>query len=121
MHSPSRPTDLSRRHFLTLSASAAAGGALAGAGDAHGAAPIGDAGTPLLIAQAGTPAPLGFNPADPALKYELVIANGDVLDPGAEDARQARHRHPLRPDRGGRPRASRPTGPCSASTRRASW
>jgi dihydroorotase len=25
--------------------------------------------------------PRGFNPADPALKYELVVANGDVLDP----------------------------------------
>ena len=39
MRPPSRPVDLSRRHFLTLSASAAAaGGALAGQGDAHGAA-----------------------------------------------------------------------------------
>jgi dihydroorotase len=27
------------------------------------------------------PAPLGFNPADPALKFDLVIANADVLDP----------------------------------------
>ena len=79
MRPPSRPVDLSRRHFLTLSASAAAaGGALAGQGDAHGAAA---AGAPLLVAQAGAPAPLGFNPADPALKYELVIANGDVVDP----------------------------------------
>jgi len=26
-------------------------------------------------------APVGFNPADPALKFDLVIANGDVLDP----------------------------------------
>ncbi|HZP35469.1 MAG TPA: twin-arginine translocation signal domain-containing protein [Methylomirabilota bacterium] len=30
---------------------------------------------------AGAPAPLGFNPADASLRYELVIANGDVLDP----------------------------------------
>ena len=74
--------DLSRRRFITLSASAAAaGGALAGQGDAHGAAPVGSAGAPLMIAQAGTPVPLGFNPNDPGLKYELVIANGDVLDP----------------------------------------
>ena len=27
------------------------------------------------------PAPLGFNPADPALKFDLLIANADVLDP----------------------------------------
>jgi dihydroorotase len=27
------------------------------------------------------PAPLGFNPSDPALKFDLVIANADVLDP----------------------------------------
>ena len=45
MRPPSRPVDLSRRHFLTLSASAAAaGGALAGQGDAHGAAAVGAAG-----------------------------------------------------------------------------
>ncbi len=49
MRPPSRPVDLSRRHFLTLSASAAAaGGALAGQGDAHGAAAAGAAGGPLL-------------------------------------------------------------------------
>ncbi|HJR03658.1 MAG TPA: amidohydrolase/deacetylase family metallohydrolase [Methylomirabilota bacterium] len=68
--------DLSRRGFIKLSASAAAaGGALAGPGDARGAAPV-------LVAQAGgAPMPLGFNPADPGLKYELVIANGDVVDP----------------------------------------
>jgi dihydroorotase len=28
-----------------------------------------------------TPKPVGFNPSDPALKLDLVIANGDVLDP----------------------------------------
>ena len=67
--------DLSRRGFIKLSASAAAaGGALAGHGDAQGSAPV-------LVAQAGVPMPLGFNPADPGLKYELVIANGDVVDP----------------------------------------
>jgi dihydroorotase len=57
---------------------AAAGGALGGPGDADALA---RAGAPLMVTQAGQPAPLGFNPADPALKYELVIANGDVLDP----------------------------------------
>ena len=72
---------LSRRGFIKLSAgAAAAGGTLAGAGDASAvsAAPLD---VPRLLAQAGTPAPLGFNPADASLKYELVIANGDVLDP----------------------------------------
>ena len=75
--------DLSRRGFIKLSAgAAAAGGTLAAAGNASALPPAGahlDA--PRLLAQAGTPAPLGFNPADASLKYELVIANGDVLDP----------------------------------------
>ena len=35
-----------------------------------------------MVAQAtGAPMPRGFDPADPALKYELIVANGDVLDP----------------------------------------
>jgi dihydroorotase len=64
---------VSRRDFIKLSTSAAvAGGALgAGAGEA----------TPMLVAQAGQPSPMGFDPADPSLKYELVIAGGEVLDP----------------------------------------
>ncbi|PYO51553.1 MAG: amidohydrolase, partial [Candidatus Rokuibacteriota bacterium] len=33
-----------------------------------------------MLAQAG-PAPRGFDPADATLKYDLVIANADVLDP----------------------------------------
>jgi dihydroorotase len=76
--------DLSRRGFIKLSAgAAAAGGALAGQGEAREAAPPGPSapGAPLMVAQAGPPTPLGFNPADATLKYELVIANGDVLDP----------------------------------------
>jgi dihydroorotase len=41
------------------------------------------AGTPAMLAQAaGAPVPSGFNPADPALRFDLVIANADVLDPG---------------------------------------
>jgi len=65
--------DLSRRDFLASSTAAAAGGALAG--PAHAQAPI-------HVAQAaGGPSPRGFDPADAALKYELVVANGDVLDP----------------------------------------
>ena len=71
--------DLSRRGFIKLSAAAAAaGGALGGPGDAPALA---GGGAPVLLAQAGQPAPLGFNPADAALRYDLVIANGDVLDP----------------------------------------
>ncbi|HET7341186.1 MAG TPA: amidohydrolase/deacetylase family metallohydrolase [Methylomirabilota bacterium] len=65
--------DLSRRDFLVSGGAAAAGSALAAPPSAQ---------TPVLVAQAtGAPAPRGFDPADPALKYELVIANGDVLDP----------------------------------------
>src|SRR5438093_12189292 len=65
--------DLSRRDFLAAGTAAAATGALAAS--AHGQAPV-------LLAQAtGAPSPRGFDPADPALKYELVVANGDVLDP----------------------------------------
>jgi dihydroorotase len=65
--------DLSRRDFLASSTAAAASGALGGSAQAQ---------TPILVAQAtGAPAPRGFDPADPALKYDLVVANGDVLDP----------------------------------------
>jgi len=65
--------DLSRRDFLASSTAAAAGGAFTGPGHAQAA---------LQVAQAtGAPAPRGFDPADAALKYELVVANGDVLDP----------------------------------------
>src|SRR5262249_45985908 len=65
--------DVSRRNFIRLgTAGRVAGGALTGhAGEA----------APVVLAQAGQPAPTGFDPADPALKYELVIANGEVLDP----------------------------------------
>jgi len=75
--------DLSRRGFIKLSAgAAAAGGTLAAAGDASALSPAAaHLDGPRLLAQTGTPAPLGFNPADASLKYELVIANGDVLDP----------------------------------------
>src|SRR5437762_1099777 len=62
--------DLSRRNFLA-SGTLAAGASLTG-GSAAAA--------PVVLAQAG-PAPRGFDPADAALKYDLVIANADVLDP----------------------------------------
>jgi dihydroorotase len=68
----STPSDWSRRQFLA-SGTVAAGATLAGSPAAA---------APLVVAQAG-PSPRGFDPADPALKYDLVIAGGDVLDPGS--------------------------------------
>jgi dihydroorotase len=65
--------NVSRRDFIKLSTSAAVAGGAMGA-------PAGET-APLLVAQAGQPMPMGFNPGDPALKYELVIAGGEVLDP----------------------------------------
>jgi dihydroorotase len=65
--------DVSRRDLIKLGTTAAAGGLLA-AQSAQAQAPAGGA-------QMMQPTPLGFNPADPALKFDLVIANGDVLDP----------------------------------------
>ena len=64
--------DLSRRDFI-VSSSAAAAGAVS---PAQTQAPV-----QLAQAEGGAPSPRGFDPADPALKYELVVANGDVLDP----------------------------------------
>jgi dihydroorotase len=65
--------EFSRRDFIKLSTSAAvAGSALA---------PQSGEGAPILMAQAGQPMPVGFDPADAALKYDLVIAGGEVLDP----------------------------------------
>ena len=65
--------DVSRRDLLKLGSTAAAGGLLA-AQAAQAQAPAG-------AGQTMAPVPLGFNPADPALKLDLVVANGDVLDP----------------------------------------
>ena len=64
---------VSRRDFIELSTSAAVAGGTLGA---H----AGEA-TPMVVAQAGQPSPMGFDPADPSLKYELVIAGGEALDP----------------------------------------
>src|SRR2546428_1799469 len=66
---------VSRRNCIVPTAGAA-GASLA----AHPAA-VDARSTPVVIAQAGAPAPHGFDPKDPALKYDLVLANGDVLDP----------------------------------------
>src|SRR5712692_1214733 len=62
--------DISRRSFIVSSTAAAAGAALA----QSEAQPVPGQIMPV-------PMPRGFNPSDPALKYELVIAGGDVLDP----------------------------------------
>jgi len=66
--------DVSRRNFIVSTSAAAAGATLTAQTSAQAASPV-------LVAQAGAPAPHGFDPKDPALKYDLVIANGDVLDP----------------------------------------
>lgn len=68
--------ELSRRNFIKLSTTAtaaAAGAALTG--------PAGAEAAPTMVAQAMGPTPHGFNPSDPALKFDLVIAGGEVLDP----------------------------------------
>ena len=65
--------DLSRRSFLVSSTTAAGATVLAQALDQPAAAQSGSGGM--------QPAPVGFNPADPALKFDLVIAGGNVVDP----------------------------------------
>jgi dihydroorotase len=65
--------DVSRRDLIKLGTTAAAGGLLT-AQAAQAQAPTGATTT-------AQPTPTGFNPADPALKFDLVIANGDVVDP----------------------------------------
>ncbi len=67
--------DLSRRTFLKVSTTAAAAGAGLTAQTSDAAA------VPALVAQAANPPVRGFNPADPGLKFDLVIAGGEVLDP----------------------------------------
>jgi dihydroorotase len=66
--------EVSRRDLIKLGTTAAAGGLLA-AQTAQAQAPAAGG------VQMPQPATVGFNPADPALKFDLVIANGDVLDP----------------------------------------
>jgi len=68
---------ISRRQFLT--STAAAGAVLAAHAAGAEAAPAQAA--PAQAAPGMMPKPMGFNPNDPALKYDLVIAGGDVLDP----------------------------------------
>ena len=65
--------DVSRRGFLVSGTSAA------------GATLLAQAVTQPALAQPAPPAlrpvPVGFNPADPALKFDSVLAGGTVLDP----------------------------------------
>ncbi len=64
--------DVTRRDLIKLGTTVAAGGLLA-------ARPA-QAQAPASGGQIVQPVPVGFNPGDPALKFDLVIANGDVLD-----------------------------------------
>ena len=59
-----------------------------------------------------------FAAMGPNDKFDLVIKGGDVLDPSQNAARQARHRHPLRPDRGARGRHPGRARRCACSTPR---
>jgi dihydroorotase len=65
--------DVSRRDLIKLGTTAAAGGLLT--------AQAAQAQAPMRATPIAQPTPIGFNPADPALKFDLVIANGDVVDP----------------------------------------
>jgi dihydroorotase len=65
--------DVSRRDLIKLGTTAAAGGFLT--------AQAAQAQTPMRATPVAQLTPIGFNPADPAVKFDLVIANGDVVDP----------------------------------------
>ncbi|HXJ83048.1 MAG TPA: twin-arginine translocation signal domain-containing protein [Candidatus Methylomirabilis sp.] len=66
--------ELSRRDFLLSSTAAAAAGTAIGVPSTAQA-------RPTLVAQVSGLWPHGFVPDDPALKYELVVAGGEVIDP----------------------------------------
>src|SRR6266516_76817 len=65
--------DMSRRSFIVSTTAAAAAGAALAQAQAEA--------QPAAAQPMPAPMPRGFNPSDPALKYELVIAGGEVLDP----------------------------------------
>ena len=66
--------DVTRRNFIVSTTAAAAGATLTAQASGVGAQ------TPALVAQAvGRPAPRGFDPADPALTFDLV-ATADAAD-----------------------------------------
>jgi dihydroorotase len=66
--------DVSRREFLVSGTSAAGATVLAQA--------VSQPALAQPVTPGSKPVPVGFNPADPALKFDLVIAGGTVLDPG---------------------------------------
>src|SRR5262245_15055602 len=66
--------EMSRREFI-ISGAVAAGTTLGNDVPPAGAAPV------MTAQAASTPVPSGFDPANPALKFDLLIANADVLDP----------------------------------------
>src|SRR2546428_9172898 len=102
--------DVTRRNFLLSTTAAAAGATLAGQTPGAGAQ------APTLVAQAAAyPAPRGFNPADPALKFDIVIANGDVLDPSQKPTASATSESSSARSPRSR-RAFPPTAPFSRST-----
>ena len=63
--------DLTRRDFIA--STAAAGFTAPALAEAQASGPV--------VAQATAPALRGVNPSDPGFKFDLVVANGDVLDP----------------------------------------
>ena len=62
---------ISRRDLLKAGTTAAAAGGLLTA----------SAESPSRTSSVPGPVPVGFNPADPTLKFDILIANCDVLDP----------------------------------------
>jgi len=66
--------DVSRRDLIKLGTTAAAASGLLAAQAAQAQAPASGGAV-------RAPAPIGFNPADPTLKFDLVVANADVMDP----------------------------------------
>lgn len=67
--------DVSRRDFIRLGTSAAVTTTVVA--QAGGAQPA-----PVLRAQSGQPLPMGFDPTDPGLKLDLVIAWTSALPGG---------------------------------------
>jgi dihydroorotase len=67
--------DVSRRDFIKIGTSAASG-AVAGAAVTQASAQA-----PQLLTATGRPLARGFDPDDPNLRFDLVVANGEVIDP----------------------------------------
>ena len=67
--------DVSRRDFIRIGTSAASGAV------ASAAVTQASAQAPQLLTATGRPLARGFDPDDPNLRFDLVIANGEVIDP----------------------------------------